>query len=96
MKNRNIVSVLLYLLGVILFLISNSSIVSGSPIHLDGYQRFILCGVAVVSIGIAPFIFKNQSIVGKIIKYLIALALIIGVVVFGGFDSNVISSVMHP
>ena len=57
MKRRNAISVLLYLLGVALFVTANSSVVSGSPIHLTYFQRVVLCGAAVCSIGTAPFIF---------------------------------------
>lgn len=39
MKKRNVISILLYLLGVVLFVIANSSVVSGSPIHLAYFQR---------------------------------------------------------
>lgn len=61
MKKRNLVGIALYLLGVVLFVLSNSSIVSGSPIHLEYFQRVILCGVAVCSIGTAPCIFPDQN-----------------------------------
>lgn len=54
MKKRNVISILLYLLGVALFVISNSAVVSGSPIHLTYFQRVVLCGAAVCSIGTAP------------------------------------------
>lgn len=94
MKKRNIISILLYLLGIVLFVISNLSVVSGSPIHLEYYQRVILCGAAVVSIAIAPFIYKTKNSVGTIIKFLIAIALICGIIAFGGFKDNKISGIM--
>ena len=62
MKNRNLISILLYLLGVILFIISNSSGVSGSPIHLAYFQRIILCCAAVSSVAIAPLYIKQKHI----------------------------------
>lgn len=61
MKKRNAISVLLYLLGVSLFVIANSSVVSGSPIHLTYFQRVVLCVAAVCSIGTAPFIYQSKT-----------------------------------
>ena len=88
MKKRNVISILLYLLGVILFVISNSSVVSGSPIHLEHFQRVILCGVAVFSIGTAPFIYKSKTKVETIVMFVIAVSLICCIFVFGGFVNN--------
>lgn len=88
MKKRNVISILLYLLGVILFVISNSSAVSGNPIQLEHFQRIILCGIAVGSIGTAPFIYKSKTKVETIIKFAIAVALICCIFVFGGFANN--------
>ncbi len=88
MKKRNVISILLYLLGVVLFVISNSSVVSGSPIHLEYFQRILLCGIAVGSIGIAPFIYKSKTRVETIIKFVIAAVLICCIFVFGGFVNN--------
>ena len=47
MKKRNMISISLSLLGVALFVIANSTVVSGSPIHLTYFQRVILCNAAV-------------------------------------------------
>lgn len=88
MKKRNMISILLYLLGVVLFVISNSSVVSGSPIHLAHFQRVVLCGAAVCSIGTAPFIYKSKTRVETIIKFVIAVALICCIFAFGGFAKN--------
>ena len=88
MKKRNVISVLLYLLGVVLFVISNFSAVSGSPIHLEHFLRVILCGIAVGSIGIAPFIYKSKTKVEAIIKFVIAVILICCIFAFGGFTDN--------
>lgn len=86
MKKRNLISILLYILGAILFVISNSSTVSGSLIHLEYFQRILLCGIAVCSIGIAPFVYKSKTRVGTIIKF--AIALICCIFAFGGFVNN--------
>ena len=88
MKRRNAISVLLYLLGVSLFVIANSSVVSGSPIHLTYFQRVVLCGTAVCSIGTAPFIFQSKTRVGMVMKLIIAAALIWCIFAFGGFMNN--------
>lgn len=88
MKKRNVISILLYLLGIALFVISNYSIVSGSPIHLDYFQRVVLCGVAVCSIGTAPFIYKSKTRVGIVIKFIVAIVLIWCIFAFGGFVNN--------
>ena len=61
MKKRNVISILLYLLGAALFVISNSAVVSGSPIDLTYFQRVVLCGAAVCSIGTAPFIYQSKT-----------------------------------
>lgn len=81
-------------MGAILFIISNSSVVSSSPIHFAHFQRVILCGVAVGSISIAPFVYKTKTAVGTIIKFIIAVALIFGIFAFGGFEDNMIASTM--
>lgn len=88
MKKRNVISILLYLLGVVLFVISNFSVVSGSPIHLEYFQRVLLCGIAVGSIGTAAFVYKPKTKVGIIIKFVIAVALICCIFAFGGFTNN--------
>ena len=85
MKRRNAISVLLYLLGVALFVTANSSVVSGSPIHLTYFQRVVLCGAAVCSIGTAPFIFQSKTRVGMVMKLIITVILIWGIFAFGGF-----------
>lgn len=95
MKKRNLIGLLLYLLGVILFTISNASVVSGSPIQLEYFQRIILCGVAVCSIATAPFVYKTKTAVGMIIKFAIAAALICGIFVFRGFEDNRIASAIN-
>ena len=88
MKRRNAVSVLLYLLGIALFVIANSSVVSGSPIHLTYFQRVVLCGTAVCSIGTAPFIYQSKTKVGMVMKLIVAAALIWCIFAFGGFMNN--------
>lgn len=88
MKKENIGGIALYLFGVALFVISNYSTVSGSPIHLAYFQRVILCGAAVCSIGAAPFIYKTKTGVGMVIKFLAAAALIGCIFAFGGFVNN--------
>ena len=84
-KERNVISILLYLLGAVLFVISNASAVSGSPIRLEYFQRVALCGVAVLSIGAAPFIYKSKTRAETIIMFVIAVALICCIFAFGGF-----------
>lgn len=88
MKKRNAISFLLYLLGVVLFVVSNLSTVSGSPIHLEHLLREILCGIAVGSIGVAPFIYKSKTKVETIIKFVLTVVLICCIFAFGGFDNN--------
>lgn len=88
MKRRNAVSVLLYLLGVSLFVIANFSVVSGSPIHLTYFQRVVLCSAAVCSIGTAPFIYQSKTRVGMVLKQIIAVTLIWCIFAFGGFMNN--------
>ena len=85
---RNVISILLYLIGVVLFVISNCSVVSGSPIHLEYFQRVLLCSAAVCFIGAAPFIYKSPKKVETIIKFVIAAALICCIFAFGGFGNN--------
>ena len=88
MKKRNVISILLYLLGVVLFVIANSSIVTGSPIHLEYFHRVVLCGAAVCSIGTAPFIYQSKTKIGMVIKLIVAVALIWCIFAFGGFVNN--------
>ena len=88
MKRRNAISVLLYLLGVALFVTANSSVVSGSPIHLTYFQRVVLCGAAVCSIGTAPFIFQSKTRVGMVMKLIITVILIWCIFAFGWFLNN--------
>ena len=88
MKRRNAISVLLYLLGVALFVTANSSVVSGSPIHLTYFQRVVLCGAAVCSIGTAPFIFQSKTRVGMVMTVTITVILIWCIFAFGGFLNN--------
>ena len=88
MKKRNAISVLLYLLGIALFVIANSAVVSGSPIHLTYFQRVILCSAAVCSIGTAPFIYQSKTRVGMVVKLILAVALIWCIFAFGGFTNN--------
>lgn len=88
MKRRNAISVLLYLLGVALFVTANSSVVSGSPIHLTYFQRVVLCGAAVCSIGTSPFIFQSKTRVGMVMKLIITVILIWCIFAFGGFLNN--------
>ena len=88
MKKRNVISILLYLLGVGLFVIANSAVVSGSPIHLTYFQRVILCSAAVCSIGTAPFIYQTKTKIGIAMKLIVASALIWCIFAFGGFADN--------
>lgn len=93
MKKRNVISVFLYLLGIILFIISNASVTSHSLIDLEYYQRIILCSVAVGSIAIAPFVYKSKNIVGTIIKFIVAVILIYCIFALKGFEDNRIASI---
>ena len=88
MKKRNAISVLLYLLGIALFVIANSAVVSGSPIHLTYFQRVILCSAAVCSIGTAPFMYQSKTSVGMVVKLILAGTLIWCIFAFGGFTNN--------
>ena len=88
MKKRNVISIFLYLLGVALFVIANSAVVSGSPIHLTYFQRVVLCSAAVCSIGTAPFIYLSKTRVGMVMKLIIAVTLIWCIFAFGGFMDN--------
>ena len=88
MKKRNGISILFYLLGVFLFVLSNSSVVSGSPILLTYFQRVVLSSAAVCSIGTAPFIYKSKVRVGMVIQFGAAAALIWCIVAFGAFANN--------
>ena len=87
MKKKNVITISLYVFGIILFVISNSSVVSGSPIRLEFLQRVILCSASVVSIGAAPFV-CNTNRGGRLIKFIISAVLIVCVFAFGGFDNN--------
>lgn len=88
MKKRNVISILLFLFGVALFVIANSAVLSGSPIHLTYFQRVILCGAAVCSIGTAPFIYQSKTRVRMVIKLIVAAALIWYIFAFGRFMNN--------
>ena len=88
MKKRNVISILLYLLGAALFVISNSSVVSGSPLHLEYFQRVVLCSTAVCALGIAPFIYKSKTKTETIIKFVISMVFICCIFAFGGFANN--------
>jgi len=94
MKKRNVISILLYLIGSVLFIISNLSVTSHSLIDLEYYQRIILCSVAVGSIAIAPFVYKTQNVVGTIIKFVVAVVLIYCIFAFKGFEDNRIVSAL--
>ena len=92
MKKRNVIGIFLYLFGIVLFVISNSSTVSGSPIHLQYVQRVIICSIAVIFIGMAPFVYKSKTTVGMIIRFAIAVLLIYCIFVFKGFEDNRIAT----
>ena len=94
MKKRNVISILLYLLGIILFLISNSSVTSHSLIDLEYYQRIILCSIAVGSIAIAPFVYKSKNVIGTIIKFVVTVVLIYFIFSFKGFEDNRIANTL--
>ena len=85
MKKRNVISILLYLLGMALFVIANSAVVSGGPIHLTYFQRVILCSAAVCSIGTAPFIYQSKTRLGVVMNLIVAATLIWCIFAFGGF-----------
>ena len=85
---RNVMGVVCYLLGVVLFVVANSAVVSGSPVLLTYGQRVLLCGAAVCSIGIAPFLCPSKTRVGTVIKFGIAAILICCIFAFGGFKPN--------
>ena len=95
MKKRNVISILLYLLGIILFIISNSSVTNYSLIDLEYYQRILLCSVAVGSIAIAPFVYKAKTVVGIIIKFVITVGLIYCIFAYKGFEDNRIASTLN-
>ena len=88
MRKRNAIGILLYLLGVVLFVLSNYAALSGSPILLVHFQRVVLCGMAVFFIGTSPFIYKSNARVDTIIKFVIAFASICAVFAFNGFTNN--------
>ena len=85
---RKVMGVVCYLLGVVLFVVSNSAVVSGSPIHLSYFQRVVLCGAAVCSLGAAPFLCPSKTRMGTVIKFGIAVVLICCMFTFGGFKPN--------
>ena len=82
-KKRIIVGVLLYLIGIALFIVANLEIVSECNIDLEDYQRAILGGISIISIVVAPFVCKTKTLAGTIIKFVIAVVLILGIIVFG-------------
>ena len=92
MKKRNVIGILLYLFGIVLFVISNSSTVSGSPIHLQYVQRVIICSIAVIFIGMAPFVYKSKTTVGILIKFAIAVLLVYCIFAFKGFEDSRIAT----
>ena len=94
MKKRNVIGILLYLSGIVLFAISNSSTVSGSPIHLQYVQRVIICSIAVIFIGMAPFVYKSKTTVGILIKFAIAVLLVYCIFAFKGFEDNRIATLL--
>ena len=85
---RNVLGVVCYLLGVVLFVVANSAVVSGSPIQLSYFQRVALCGAAVCSVGMAPFLYPSKTRAGTAIKFGIAVVLICCIFAFGGFKPN--------
>ena len=85
---RKVMGVLCYLLGVVLFVIANSAVVSGSPIQLSYFQRAALCGAAIGSLGAAPFLYPAKAGAGTVIRFAIAAALICCMVALGGFKPN--------
>ena len=91
-KRRIIVGVLLYLIGAALFIISNSSVVSGSPIALEYFERIILCSAAVITLAAAPFVYKTKTLAGTIVQFVIAAALICCIIIFNGFEDNRIAA----
>ena len=88
MQKRNAVSILFYLLGTALFVISNYSVVSSSPISLAYFQRVVLCSAAVCFIAAAPFLYKSKTGAGMAIKFIVAAFLIWCIFAFGGFANN--------
>ena len=88
MNKRNIISILLYPLGTILFILSNLSVVSGSPINLSYSQRVVFCGAAVCAIGAAPFIYQSKTKAALTLKFAISAVLIGCIFAFGGFAPN--------
>ena len=94
MKKRNMISILLYLLGILLFYISNAPVTSHSLIDLEYYQRIIFCSVAVGCIAIAPFVYKSKNAFGTLIKFVVAVVLIYCIFAFKGFEDNRIASIL--
>ena len=88
MKKRNAAGIACYLLGAALFLLSNSAVVSGSPISLPYLQRVLLCSAAVCAIAAAPFLYRSSTRAGAVIKFGVAAALICCIFAFDGFLPN--------
>jgi len=92
-KARAAISISLYLLGIILFIFSNASLVSGSSLHLVYGHRILLCSAAVISLATAPFVWKTTTSARTITKFFVAALLICCIFIFGGFADNAISCV---
>jgi len=90
-KKRNLCGVLLYLLGMGLFLVSNLSVTSGSVIDLLYWQQVVLCSCAVGCLAAAPFVYVAKKTVGCILKFAISVLLIGCIFVFDGFTPNFIA-----
>ena len=88
MKKRFAASVLFYLLGAALFLISQSATVSSSPIQLSYFHRLLLCGASVCFIGAAPFIPPARTRAGVAVRLAISAAMIGCIIAWGGFSNN--------
>ena len=61
------------------------NVVSGSPIWLPYGQRVPLCGAAVCSIGIVPFLYKSKARARAVIKVGIATTWVCCIFMSGGF-----------
>ena len=88
MKKKTLAGIFLYLLGIVLFVVSRSGVVSGSPIHLAYRQRVLLCSAALCSVAVAPFLYRARTRVGTFVKFAAAAALIGCMIAFGGFANN--------
>ena len=55
-------------------------------------QRVIICSIAVVFIGMAPFVYKSKTTVGILIKFAIAVLLVYCIFAFKGFEDNRIAT----